>query len=108
MSAGTRRTTNRAAQALKMAAVSLRSSQSAFGAYYRRLCARMDKAKAVTTCAHKLAWLIYAMITKGEAYVDQGQAHYEENYRQRVLRNLTQRAGQLGFELAPVGQTGLS
>jgi len=108
LSAGTRRTTNRAAQALKMAAISLRSSQSALGAYYRRLCARMDKAKAVTACAHKLARLIYAMITKGEAYVDQGQAHYEENYRQRVLGNLTKRAGQLGFELVPAGQTGLS
>lgn len=45
---------NRAAQALRLAAA-LRTSQSALGAYYRRMCARMDKAKAVTAAAHKLA-----------------------------------------------------
>jgi hypothetical protein len=47
----------------------------------------MDKGKAVTACAHKLARLIYTLITKGEDYVDQGQAHYEEKYRQRVFKN---------------------
>jgi transposase len=46
------------------------SSQSALGAYCRRLCARMDKGKAVTAAAHKLAMLIYAMLSKGEAYTD--------------------------------------
>jgi len=101
LSARTSRNANRAAQALKMAAVSLRSSQSALGAYYRRLCARMDKGKAITACAHKLARLIYAMVTKGEAYVDQGQAQYEEKYRERVIKNLTKRAEQLGFDLVP-------
>lgn len=94
--------TNRAAQALKMAVINLRNSQSALGAYYRRLCGRMDKGKAVTACAHKLARVIYVMLTKGEEYVDQGQAHYEEKYRQRVIKSLTKRAEQLGFQLIPV------
>jgi len=61
----------------------------------------MDKGKAITACAHKLARLIYAMVTKGEAYVDQGQAQYEEKYRERVIKNLTKRAEQLGFDLVP-------
>ena len=30
--------------------------------------------RAVTACAHKLARLIYTMVTKGEEYVDQGEA----------------------------------
>ena len=47
-----------------MAAISLRASQSALGAYFRRMCARLDKGKAVTAVAHKLARLIYAMLTK--------------------------------------------
>lgn len=85
-----------------MAAVNLRASQSALGAYYRRLCGRMDKAKAVTACAHKLARLIYAMLTKGEDYVDQGQEHYEEKYRQRVIKNLSKHAEKFGFQLIPV------
>ncbi|MEQ1635967.1 MAG: IS110 family transposase [Methylococcales bacterium] len=101
ISAATTKNTNRAAQALKMAAVNLRASQSALGAYYRRLCGRMDKGKAVTACAHKLARLIYTLATKGESYVDQGQAHYEGKYRQRVIKNLTKRAEALGFQLMP-------
>ncbi|MBT9160129.1 MAG: hypothetical protein DDT26_01402 [Dehalococcoidia bacterium] len=32
------------------------------------------KPKAVTAAAHKLARLIYTMLTKGEEYTDQGQA----------------------------------
>jgi hypothetical protein len=44
----------------------------------------MDKAKAVTTAAHMLARLIYAMLTQGQAYTDQGQDDFEERYRQRA------------------------
>ena len=93
---------NRAAQALRLAAAALRTSQSALGAYYRRMCARMDKPKAVTAAAHKLARLIYAMLTRGQQYTDQGQAYYEERYRQRVVANLTRRAQQLGLQLVPM------
>jgi transposase len=101
MSSKTKRCANRAAQALRLAAAALRTSQSALGAYFRRLCARMDKPKAVTAAAHKLARLIYSMLTKGEEYTDQGQAYYEERYRQRVLHNLNRRAQQLGMALVP-------
>ena len=73
--------------------------QSALGAYYRRLCSRMDKPKAFTAAAAKLARLIYTMLTKGEEYTDQGQAYYEERYRERVLRELQQRANKLGMRL---------
>ncbi len=55
LGSATKRSVNRATQALKLAAAALRSSQSALGAYYRRMCARMDKGKAVTAAAHKLA-----------------------------------------------------
>lgn len=78
------------------------TSQSALGAYFRRLCSRMDKPKAVTAAAHKLARLIYAMLTKGEEYTDQGQDYYEERYRQRVLHNLNQRAHKLGMKVVAV------
>lgn len=97
----TKKVINRATQALKLAAAALRNSKSALGAYYRRMCARMDKSKAITATAHKLARLIYAMLTKGEEYVDQGQAYYEERYRQRVLNQLKQRAQNMGMKLVP-------
>lgn len=63
--------------------------------------------KAVTACAHlcpleyKLARPIYTLVTKGEGYVDRGQAHYEEKYRLRIIKNLTKRAEALGFQLIP-------
>ncbi len=101
MSGKTKRCANRAAQALRLAAAALRSSKSALGAYYRRMCARMDRAKAVTAAAHKLARLIYAMLTKGQEYTDQGQDYFEERYRQRVLHNLAQRAKTMGMQLVP-------
>jgi transposase len=101
MSGKTKRCANRAAQALRLAAAALRSSKSALGAYYRRMCARMDRPKAVTAAAHKLARLIYAMLTKGEEYTDRGQDYFEERYRQRVLHNLAQRAKAMGMQLVP-------
>ena len=104
LSGKTARVANRAAQALRLAAAALRSSHSALGAYFRRLCSRMDKPKAVTAAAHKLARLIYTMLTKGEECTDQGQDYYEERYRERVLRQLTKRAEKLGMQLIPVSQ----
>jgi transposase len=59
----------------------------------------MDKPKAVTAAAHKLARLIHTMLTKGEEYTDQGQTYYEERWRERALRQLTQRANKLGMRL---------
>ena len=102
LSGRTKRCANRAAQALRLAAAALRTSQSALGAYFRRMCSRMDKPKAVTAAAHKLARLIYTMLTKGEEYTDQGQDYYEERYRERVLRQMSQRAQKMGMQLVPV------
>ncbi len=101
MSGKTKRVANRASQALRLAAASLRSSKSALGAYYRRLCGRMDKPKAVTAAAHKLARMIYTMLTKGEEYTDRGQDYYEERYQERVLHHLTKRAEKMGMKLVP-------
>lgn len=102
LSAATKRSANRAAQALKLAAANLRSSRSALGAYFRRMCARMDKPKAVTATAHKLARLVYVMLSRGEEFVDQGQQYYEQRYRERVVRQLTRRAKDLGLTLVPL------
>lgn len=105
LSAGTKRSANRARQALKMAAQSLCRSESALGAFYRRLCARMDKPKANTATAHKLARMVYFMLTRGEAFVDQGQQRYEDQQRQRSIAALKRRAAALGFQINPVEAT---
>ena len=103
LSARTKRSANRVRQALKMAAMSLAHSDSALGAFYRRLCARMDKPRANTATAHKLARMVYFMLTRGEAFVDAGQQRYEEQQRQRSIAALKRRAASLGFQVNPVG-----
>jgi hypothetical protein len=102
LSGASRRSTNRLAQALRMAAVAAGRSHSALGAYYRRLSARLGKAKAIRATAHKLARLIYTLLTKGQAYVDRGQDYYERQYQQRVVKNLKKKALEMGFSLTPI------
>lgn len=99
LSAKTKRTANRARQALKLAAMTLSHSNSALGAFYRRMCMRMDKPRANTAVAHKLARLFYFMLTRGEQFVDEGQARYEEQQRQRSINSLRRRATALGFQV---------
>ncbi|MGH8703458.1 MAG: IS110 family transposase [Burkholderiales bacterium] len=101
LSSGTKRSANRARQAFKLAAQSLSHSASALGAFYRRLCGRMDKPRANTATAHKLARMVYFMLTRGEAFVDKGQQHYEEQQRQRSIAALIRRAAALGFKVSP-------
>ena len=105
LSGASKRTANRLAQALRMAAVATGRSHSALGAYHRRLSARLGKAKAIRATAHKLARLIYTLMTKGEQYVDKGQDYFEEQYQQRVMRNLKKKALALGFSLTPIEAT---
>jgi transposase len=99
LSSKTRRTSNRAASLLRLAAVSVGRTDTALGAFYRRLSARVGKAKAITATARKIAVLFYNTLRHGMSYVDPGATYYEERYRQRVLGNLQRRAKSLGYVL---------
>src|SRR5437870_6117802 len=99
LSSKTRRSSNRASALLRIAAVNIGRTQTALGAFYRRLAARTGKAKAVTATARKLAILFYKALRFGMTYVDAGASYYEERYRQRVIQNLHRRARDLGFTL---------
>ena len=101
LSSKTRRSSNRAAALLRIAAVNVGRTQTAIGAFYRRLAARIGKAKAVTATARKLAVLFYNALRFGLAYADPGASYYEERYKQRVLHHLQRRARQMGFVLVP-------
>jgi transposase len=69
------------------------------------MCRRMDKPRANTATAHKLARMVYFMLTRGEAFVDQGQQRYEEQQRQRSIVALKRRAAALGFQINPWRQS---
>jgi transposase len=92
---------NKAAAALRMAANSLRLSDTALGAFFRRLSSRLGAAKAITAAAHKLAVILYNMLKTGAEYMESGAQYYEEQYKHRCIRNLEKRAKQFGFILIP-------
>src|ERR671936_2938192 len=83
---------HRVTVALRLAARTVHHAQSALGAFFRRMKARLGTPKAITATAHKLARLVYSLLKHGTAYVDAGQDSYEERYRSRVMQNLTRRA----------------
>jgi len=102
LSSKTRRTSNRAASLLRLAAGTVGRTDTALGAFYRRLSARVGKAKAITATARKIAVLFYNTLRHGMTYADPGAASYEDRYKQRVLCNLQRRAKSLGFVLQEV------
>jgi len=106
LSSRTRRSTNRAAVLLRLAATSVGRTDTALGAFFRRLAVRAGKAKAVTATARKIAVLIYNTLRHGMAYVDPGADYYEERYRKRTIDNLRRRADALGFSLVQASTPG--
>ena len=99
LSSRTQPSANRAAAILRLAAMNLGRTQTALGAFYRRLAFRVGKAKAITATARKLAILVYHTLKDGLVYRDPGAAAYDAQHRTHVLRRLRQRAANLGFGL---------
>ena len=85
-----------------MAALSLRHSQTALGAYYRKMAQRLGGDIAVFATARKLATLIYRLLRWGQPYVDEGAQAYETRYRQQRIGRLAATAKALGYQLAPM------
>jgi transposase len=105
LSSRTRRSGSRATALLRLAAVTVGRTDTALGAFYRRLSARIGKAKAVTATARKIAVLFYNAVRHGMEYVDPGVSFYETRYRARVVHNLHRRAKAFGFVLQPMEPT---
>jgi transposase len=99
LSSRTQPSANRAAAILRLAATTLGRTQTALGAFYRRLAFRVGKAKAVTATARKLAILVYRTLKDGLVYADPGAGAYDAQHRTYVVRRLRERAANLGFAL---------
>lgn len=102
---GVQPTKNRASAALRVAAASLKTSDSALGAFFRRMRTRLGSPAAITATAHKLARIIYFMLKQRKPYHDFGTEAYEQQFRARVLRNLSRQAAKMGFRLEPAAQS---
>ena len=99
LSSRTQPSANRAAAILRMTVMSLGRTDTALGAFYRRLAARIGKPQAITAAARKLAILVYRALKGQLIYRDVGAAIYDIQQRTRLLRRLRRQAASLGFEL---------
>ena len=92
---------SRVAQALKMAASTLKNSHTALGAYYRDIARRKGKAVAIFATARKIAKLIYRLVRYGEAYIDEGEEAYEARRLQRRIHVSERTLKSLGYTIIP-------
>ena len=95
---------NRAGQALRLAASTARHNKSFIGACHRARLRRLDAPRAIKATAHQLARLIYAMLTRGEEYVEKGIEHFEAERRDRQLRHLKRQARRFNLSLVDAQQ----
>jgi transposase len=92
-------TKNRATLALKMAASTLRISNTYLGAQFRRLRTRLGAPIAIKAMAAKLARLVYRMLRYGIRFVDHGAEFYEAQHRRQQIHYLKWKAAKLGLQI---------
>jgi transposase len=95
----TPKTRNRAGQAFRLAAQSVGRTQTALGAFFRRLQAKHGAQKATVATAHKLARIFFFMLKHRTPFHDIGAAASDERERQREIARLKKRAAKLGLML---------
>lgn len=105
LSAHTKPCANRAARALRMAAQGLHHAKNELGEFYRRMRGKLGGAAAVVATAHKLARIVYAVLTTKQPYRPQLHAQAEQRRLARTLKHLRSKAETLGFQLTPIHQT---
>ena len=108
LSVKTRHVKHRVATALRLAAQSLSRSPSVLGAFFRRMRAKLGALKAITATTHKLARILYHLLTTHEPYDETRLAQAEQNHRQRTESRLRSQARALGFQLVPVIEQSVS
>jgi len=101
LSVHTRHVVNRLTIALRMAAQSLHGSRSFLGDYFRRIRARLGAPAAITAAAHKLARILYHLITTGQSYDESVFTEIEKHNQQRRINYIKKQAVALGLRIAP-------
>jgi transposase len=101
LSCKTRPTKNRLALAFRLAAQALHRSQTFLGDYLRRMKARLGAPAAITAVAHKLARIVYHLITTRQEYNATVFEEQERRNQERKRKRLHAQAQELGFLLVP-------
>jgi transposase len=98
----TLKTKNRAGQAFRMAAQSVKQADCVFGALYRRLRARLGPAQATVATAHAIARVVYRMLKYQVEYEPLSVNEYEKKYEEQQIKYMKKKAAKLGFQLVSV------
>lgn len=98
----TLKTKNRAGQAFRMAAQSVKQAECAFGILYRRLRARLGPSQATVATAHAIARVVYRMLKYKVEYDPLSVNEYQKHYEEQQIKYMKKRAAKLGYQLLPV------
>ena len=104
----TKKTNNRAAKAFRLAGQAVNRTDTALGAFYRRIRAKHGGPAAVTATAHKIARIVYHMLKTKDPYRPQTAKAYSQAQTARYIKRLQKQAEKIGMELVPVMTTGVS
>ena len=98
----TLKTKNRAGQAFRMAANSVKQADCVFGVMYRRMKARLGPAQATVATAHAIARVVYRMLKYKVEYETISVEEYEKKYRAQQFKYMKKKAAKLGYQLVPI------
>jgi transposase len=96
-----RRVRSRVAIALRLAARSLHHAKDYMGEFFRRICRKLGKPQAITATAHKLARIVYHLLSTREAYDESVFHKCEAEALKRAEMRLRRHAAHLGFRIIP-------
>ncbi len=92
---------SRLAKAFRLAASSLLQSESALGDCFRRLRTKLGAPKAITAMAHKIARIVYHLVTTGQPFDPAVLLKQQEQQRKHRESRVRKEAARLGFNLIP-------
>ena len=94
-----RRVRSRVATALRMGAQSLHHAKDYLGEFFRRITHKLGRSQAITATAHKLARILFHLLSTKEAYTESVFHKSEEETIRRAQYRLRKQAAQLGFQV---------
>jgi transposase len=97
----TLKTKNRAGQAFRLAANSVKKADCPFGVLYRRLRSRLGPAQATVATAHAIARVVYKMLSYKVEYDPLSVNEYQQRYEEQQVKYMKKRAAKFGYRLVP-------
>jgi len=97
----TLKTKNRAGQAFRLAANSVKKADCPFGVLYRRLRSRLGPAQATVATAHAIARVVYKMLKHKVEYDPLSVNEYQKQYEEQQVKYMRKRAAKFGYQLVP-------